>query len=72
MYHELWCNEGMYKMYKFFSEVRSEINNATWPKRDELIGSTVVVFILVLFFAVLLGAVDSSFSYLIENLFESR
>ena len=62
----------MYKMYKFFSEVRSEINKTTWPKRDELIGSTIVVFILVIFFAILLGAVDSGFSFLIKKVFEYR
>ena len=62
----------MYKMYKFLNEVRSELNKATWPKRDELIGSTIVVFILVIFFAILLGTVDSSFSLLIRKLFEYR
>jgi len=44
----------------------------TWPKRDEMIGSTIVVFTLVVFFALLLGIMDYGFSSLIKSLFGSR
>ena len=62
----------MYKWYKFLSEVKIEVGKITWPKSDELIGSTIVVFILVIFFAILLGAVDFGFSTFIKKLFMYR
>jgi preprotein translocase subunit SecE len=62
----------MNKVITFFYEVKSEINKVTWPRQDELIGTTIVVFILVIFFAVLLGIMDYSFSMFIKYLFGGR
>lgn len=59
----------MNKVIAFFYEVKAEINKVTWPRQDELIGTTIVVFILVIFFAVLLGIMDYSFSMFIKYLF---
>ncbi len=65
-------DKKMNKFILFLHEVKSEINKVTWPKRDEMIGSTIVVFILVVFFALLLGILDYGFSSLIKSLFGSR
>ena len=62
----------MNRIVVFLHEVKAEINKVTWPRRDELIGTTVVVFILVIFFAVLLGIMDYSFSLMIKKLFGGR
>ena len=52
----------------FLQEVRVEIKKTTWPSRDELIGSVSIVCILVAAFAVVLGGMDASFSYVIQKI----
>lgn len=59
----------MNKMLLFFKEVKAEFNKITWPKRAELVGSTIIVFILVIFFSVFLGVADLIFSTFIKQLF---
>ncbi len=58
----------MSKILTFLSEVRAELRKITWPSRDELIGSTIIVCILVLVFAAILGGMDVAFSALIKQL----
>lgn len=43
---------------QFLKEVRTELARIEWPKKDEFIGSTMVVLILVCMFAIFLGGVD--------------
>ncbi len=43
---------------QFLVEVRAEMTKVTWPKWDELVGSTVIVLILVIAFSVYLMGVD--------------
>jgi preprotein translocase subunit SecE len=43
---------------KFLKEVRSEMSKVTWPSWMELKGSTILVIIVSIFFAVYIGAVD--------------
>ena len=56
----------MKDVIQFLNEVRLELSKVVWPKVDEWIGSTVIVLILVLFFALYLKAVDTGFSELIK------
>ena len=56
----------------FLHEVKAEINKISWPRQEELIGTTIVVFILVIFFAILLGIMDYSFSLMIKKIFGGR
>lgn len=56
------------KIVTFLSEVRSELEKITWPKREEFLGSTIVVLILIAFFAVILGGMDSVFGAVIKQL----
>ena len=43
---------------QFYGDVRSEMKKVSWPNRDEVLGTTVVVIIAVFFFGFYLGLVD--------------
>ncbi len=47
------------KIKQFFSEVITEMHKVSWPSRQELIGSTVVVFTLVAILSLYIGVVDA-------------
>jgi len=52
----------MSKVLSFLREVKVELGKVTWPKKDDLIGSVIIVCLLSLCFAVVLGFMDSVFS----------
>jgi preprotein translocase subunit SecE len=58
----------MNKIMTFVSEVRAEIKKVSWPTKDELVGTTIIVCIIVLIFALILGAMDAMFSAVIKKL----
>jgi preprotein translocase subunit SecE len=58
----------MNKIMAFVNEVKAEIRKVTWPTKDELIGTTIVVCILVVVFAFILGAMDGFSSFLIRRI----
>jgi len=58
----------MNKLFTFFNEVKGEVKKITWPGRDELVGSVIIVCILVVVFAVILGAMDTTFGFLVKKL----
>lgn len=53
---------------KFFREMKAELKKVVWPTKKELINYTIVVFVTVIFIAVLIGVVDGIFSKLFELL----
>jgi len=53
------------KIKDFFREVKIEIKKVVFPSRDELIGSTWVVIIVVLIISLYLGIVDFGLSRLV-------
>jgi len=53
------------KIKQFFKEVKIELKKVTFPSRDEVIGSTKVVVVLVIIIAVFLGLIDMLLSKLI-------
>jgi preprotein translocase subunit SecE len=57
----------MNKIFSFVNEVRNELKKISWPSRDELLGATIIVCILVIFFSAILGSMDFAFSYLIKR-----
>lgn len=59
------------KVFSFLKEVGGEIQKVVWPTRSELVGASIIVVILALFFAVVLGAMDSGFSTIIKNIIGS-
>jgi preprotein translocase subunit SecE len=43
---------------QFYADVRSEMKKVSWPGRQEVVGTTVVVVVAVFFFGFYLGIVD--------------
>ncbi len=56
------------KIVTFLYEVKTELKKVTWPTRDELVGSAIIVCILVVIFAFILGVMDTAFSAFITHL----
>jgi preprotein translocase subunit SecE len=54
----------------FFRDTNSEMKKVTWPARPEVVGTTVVVIISTIIFAVYLWGCDQVFFYLITNMFK--
>jgi preprotein translocase subunit SecE len=60
------------KLQKYLKETLSELRKMTWPTKDELIGSTVVVIVTSLIIAIFIGIVDRGLSALVTFIFSSR
>jgi preprotein translocase subunit SecE len=43
---------------QFYADVRSEMKKVSWPGRQEVFGTTIVVIVAVFFFGIYLGVVD--------------
>lgn len=54
------------KIKKFVNEVALELKKVSWSTRDELIGSTIAVIILVIILAVFIGACDIILSKIVD------
>lgn len=50
------------KISKFITEVRQEMSKVSWPTRNELKGSTIVVLVVSVIFAVFIYLVDKVLS----------
>ena len=49
---------------QFYLHVRSEMRKVSWPGRQEVIGTTIIVIVAVLFFGIYLGVLlDGPLSY---------
>jgi len=46
------------KSKQFYADVRSEMKKVSWPSRQEVAGTTIVVIVAVFFFGFYLGLVD--------------
>jgi preprotein translocase subunit SecE len=46
------------KTKQFYADTRSEMKKVSWPNRQEVVGTTVVVIIATFFFGIYLGLVD--------------
>jgi preprotein translocase subunit SecE len=57
------------RLVKFIKEVRNELKRVSWPSRDEIRGSTVVVIVIVIVLAVFIGLVDRALSFAISLIF---
>ena len=56
------------KAARFISEVKTELKKVSWPTRDELISSTIVVLVTVGILSVYVGVCDLIFSRIINLL----
>ncbi|MEE8359330.1 MAG: preprotein translocase subunit SecE [Candidatus Omnitrophota bacterium] len=56
------------KIVVFINEIKNELKKVSWPNKDELIGSTIVVLVTVAILSVFVGACDLIFSRAINAL----
>jgi len=56
----------IYQATQFLREVKVELKKVAWPSRQQTIGSTAVVLVLVMIIAVFLGAADIGLAGLIR------
>jgi len=56
------------KVAGFFKEVQGELKRVSWPSREELIGSTIIVIVLTFILAAFIGGVDFILSMVIRFL----
>lgn len=47
---------------QYLKDVRAEMKKVVWPSRAEVIASTVIVIVTVLFFSLYIGGLDALFS----------
>mgnify|MGYP000293353184 CR=1 FL=1 len=52
---------------RYLREVRGELNRVTWPSRQELVASTLVVLVVVTLTALYLGAWDALFTWFFQH-----
>lgn len=57
------------KAVGFFKEVQGELSRVTWPTRDELLGSALIVITLTFMLAGFVGVIDFILSMTIRYLF---
>jgi len=53
---------------QFYLDVRSEMKKVSWPGRQEVVSTTVVVIVAVLFFGAYLGVVDAALQMGVQTL----
>lgn len=53
------------RIVRYFKEARAELSRVTWPSREEVIQSTQVILLFVLFAMVILGLYDAAFRFLL-------
>ena len=54
--------------WTLMKESRAEIRRVVWPKREELIQTTIIVLVLVLIFALILWLLDSGLGWLVSSI----
>lgn len=58
----------MNKVITFINEVKSELRKVSWPNREDLVGTAIIVCIITAIFAALLGSMDAVFSTIVKKL----
>ncbi|ASW42141.1 preprotein translocase subunit SecE [Clostridium isatidis] len=53
-------------IFKFFREVKAEVNRITWPSKNETKKALIAVGVYILIYLILVGGLD----YIFQNLFE--
>ena len=59
---------GVKRLFSFFREVRGEIDKVTWPGRQEVVITTLIVFLLALVASVFFSIVDTLVYKLVHGL----
>jgi preprotein translocase subunit SecE len=58
----------MQAFINYLRDVRSELTHVSWPSRSQAIGYTVLVIAMCIVTALILGAADFVFTYLLEKI----
>lgn len=53
----------------FFREVKAEMRKVTWPSKDEVVSSTVLVLVAVVFLAIVIGIEDAILAKVVQFVF---
>ena len=56
----------------FFQQVRSEVSKVTWPGRNEVVISTIMVLVLMIFASLFFLAADQIISWLVSLMLSIR
>lgn len=56
----------------FFQQVRSEVRKVTWPNRNEVVISTIMVLVLVAFASIFFLVADQIISWLVSLMLSIR
>ena len=59
------------KIIAFFTDVVKEMNKVTWPKKDELRDSTVVVVVVCVILSAFVFAVDEAVNIALRKILEA-
>jgi len=57
------------KIKSFLHAVKAEMKKVSWPTRKEIVRSTIIVFITIIVFAVIIGVMDTVLYQLIIRVF---
>ena len=57
------------KIKSFLHAVKAEMKKVSWPTRKEIVHSTIIVFITIIIFAVIIGVMDVVLYQLIIRVF---
>jgi len=57
------------KITNFFKEIRQEMAKVSWPNRDELKDSTIIVIIISLFFSLFIYGIDKVLAGIIKIIY---
>ena len=66
-----WVTNRWQRMRQFFHDVRVELKNVSWPTRDDVKSTTVVVILTVFVFGVFLFLVDYGVSHAVTRILNS-
>jgi preprotein translocase subunit SecE len=56
------------RLFSFFKDVRAELKKVTWPSRNEVYSTTIVVILATVFFGFYLFFMDIIFSWAITQI----
>ena len=61
-----WAPRKWSELRTFFAEVKSELKKVTWPGKQEVYNTTIVVILTTVFFGFYLFATDLAFSHVLS------
>ena len=54
------------RMVDYFEASYGELKKVSWPKKDDVIGSTIVVIVFIIILAMMLGIIDVTVSSVVQ------